>query len=184
MNKRYMNLPAAMVLLLATAPSFAAEPGSPVTQAAAAAAHDHFIGKPHAAVDARFTPRGALSVGVPGEVAVRVLPGAPAQYVEVSFSSGPGLTVVSPTGTQRLAITAGKPLDLTVKVTPSSGGELRLTAILTLVNGGERQSRPVSVALQSKGPVTVPAAKPARTERDAKGRLVEPMQAVTDSKPR
>ena len=54
-----------------------------------------------------------------------------------------------------------------------------------MVNGNDRQSRRVSVMLPAKGPVTVqPAAKATRTERDAKGQLVEPMKAETDSKPR
>ncbi len=174
MNKPYMTSFAAIAMLLAAVPSLSAD-----------VANEHFIGKPHAAVSARFTPRSPLMSGVPVEVAVRVLPGAAAQYVEVSFSAGPGLTVVSPTGSQRLAITAGKPLDVVVNVTPSSGGSLKLSAMLTMVNGNDRQSRRVSVMLPAKGPVTVqPAAKAARTERDAKGQLVEPMKAETDSKPR
>lgn len=143
------------------------------------AANPHFIGKPHAPVGATMTPLGALNVGVPTDVQVTIRPEGRAQSVIVEFTAGEGLSVVSPVGSQQFAVTPGQPIRTVVQVVPQSGGSLRLTANVTLVDGAERQGRPISTALQVKGPVTIAARKPARTELDAKGQLVEPMQAET-----
>lgn len=143
------------------------------------AENPHFIGKPHAPVGATLTPLGALNVGVPTDVQVTIHPQGRAQAVIVSFSAGEGLSIVSPVGSQQFAVTPGQPIRTVVQVVPQSGGSLRLTANVTLVDGAERQGRPISTALQVKGPVTIAARKPARTELDASGQRVEPMQAET-----
>lgn len=146
---------------------------------APASADRHYLGKPHAPIGATFRTTGTLSVGVPADVHVTIAADPRAQAVTVEFTAGDGLAIVSPVGLQQFTVESGKSVETTVRVVPQSGGSLRLTAQLTLMVGGERQSRPVSVALNVKGPVTVVAAKPAPTERDAQGRLVQPMQAVT-----
>lgn len=159
---------------MTTAPQAQVDPGAPGVSASP--------GKPRAPVEASIAGTPALQSGVPGTVMLEVRPGVAVDGLTVEVAGDAALAVVGQELFRFGPLAAGEPVRIEVSVTPTSGGIGRLTALLTLETGGQRQARPVTLALEIGGPVTlqVPAEKPAVPPvRDATGEIVHSMPAET-----
>lgn len=139
-------------------------------------------GKPHAPVGASLADLPPLQVGVPARVLLEVHSGIATAGIEIMIEGDAQLTVMDYSPKLLPATKAGEGHQVAVDLVPASGGTRRLTARLTLLVGGERQTRLVTLPLAVSGTVTaLPAAeKPMEPPvRDASGELVRPMPAET-----
>ncbi len=132
-------------------------------------------GKPRAPVEASIAGTPALQSGVPGKVMLEVRPGVAVDGLTVEVAGDAALTVVGQELFRFGPLAAGEPVRIEISVTPTSGGIGRLTALLTLETGGQRQARPVTLALEIGGPVTLQvqcreAGRPAGPGRDGRNR--------------
>ncbi len=142
----------------------------------------HYIGKPRAPIQARLVSVPSLHAGVPAQLVLEVTAGMAVDSLEVTLEGDAGLSVISARSHRLAALRAGESRRMRLDLTPSSGGERRLTALLTAEVAGQRYSRPISLPLPVAGPVTVQpqAAKPGpEPVRDATGTLVYSMEAET-----
>jgi hypothetical protein len=133
-------------------------------------------GKPGADVDVKYDILSKPEPGVPSEVKLAIITGAPAERLTYKITGMPGLTLAGTLEGTVSKVTAGQVIDSSFSLLPDAPGIYYASVTVMTLNAGSEMGRTFSVPLLV-GDVAA-AQKPAvPPKQDAKGQAIEPMKA-------
>jgi hypothetical protein len=145
-------------------------------------------GKLQPPVEVSLVPVRPLQAGVPAQLALQVRSAEQIEGIELAVEGDEGLEVVSATrevpGTRVTGYQAdGEATRFEISTVPMSGGTRQLSGLVRFTVNGVAQAAPFRLAVEVGGPVTVPALRSQKPDRepsqDATGDLIDSMKAET-----
>ena len=145
-------------------------------------------GKLRPPVDVSLMPSSQLEAGVPARLTLQVDSAAGVEGVELAVEGDEGLAVVSAsregpgTGGTRYQ-NDGEAARFEISAVPMSGGTRHISGLVRFTVNGVAQAAPFRLSLDVGGPVTVPALRSRKPDReparDATGEIIDSMLAET-----
>ena len=146
-------------------------------------------GKLRPPVEVSLTSGNQLEAGVPARLTLQVDSAAGVEGVELAVEGDEGLAIISAsrevpgTGGTRYQ-NDGEATRFEISAVPMSGGARQLSGLVRFTVNGVAQAAPFRLALDVGGPVTVPALRSRKPDRepvqDATGELVDSIEAETN----
>jgi len=164
------------------------EASSALTKAITVEQPRRSIGKPRPPVEVGLAPGIRLESGVPGQLSLWVRATSGIEGIGLEVEGDGGLAVVSAsrevpgTGGTRYQ-TVGEAARFEILATPMLGGTRYVSGLLSFTVNGVPQAVPFRLPVQVGGPVTVPAVRSTKPDRepvqDSTGELIDSMSAET-----